>query len=336
MSKYEYLPIEQVKAGDIVEAVNGTIRAYTIGKLYIVKDIMNEIVFTEADNTGSSCTGWHINNWKLVKTLPGEYARVGDEYIKVENGDGVFSEQQGNIITIENIVDAHIYWKSMAGNETDQFRVLCKGPQSDKNIGDNQHWHDFMTNLKDTIDDNQYYPAEREAGFGLSDAGIEELNELVKEFIDTWNETSIPTYIARQYKMEIFYENDIVNPYDNRLISDNQPKPKTTVAQSEPIAQTNKETKMNQDINLTVNVDGKKVTVKQPKEPKPKTDFQIEKSCKFEGTYYNYSGEHIESLLFKTEKEACDLIGRPGLENAKVIVRKIVAIKKQKIQLEDA
>jgi len=85
---YEYLPIEDAKAGDIVECVNPNLSSFTVGELYILTSgymSENEGLYTFQDDKGSSSNGFgNSRQCKLVKTKPGETAQVGDTIMLVK------------------------------------------------------------------------------------------------------------------------------------------------------------------------------------------------------------------------------------------------------------
>lgn len=85
MDKYEYLPIENVVAGNIVECLRPSGQRYTMGKLYIVKALHCNLIEVTLCDDGYTEDQWDRLNFKLVKTKPGDEAIVGDEVICVNS-----------------------------------------------------------------------------------------------------------------------------------------------------------------------------------------------------------------------------------------------------------
>ncbi len=131
--EYEYLPIEQVIAGDVIERVTDPINEdyCTKGKLYIVKDTnpgsVNPILYTR-DNGEEQ---W-VNNkhWKLIKTKPGSEAKKGDSVICLEDIDkhsgfqSVFHNIPRDCDTTENY--ASLSFKDGYSWQHESFKVLCR------------------------------------------------------------------------------------------------------------------------------------------------------------------------------------------------------------------
>ena len=81
--KYETRPIEDAKAGDVVE-YHGKSKYWTVGNLYIVQPFESDAKDSiKAYTDSGSLDGTHKNCWKLVKTRPGETAEVGDTIMLV-------------------------------------------------------------------------------------------------------------------------------------------------------------------------------------------------------------------------------------------------------------
>lgn len=133
---YEYLPIEQVKPGDIVEAVHSTSsKSIEEKQLYIVHtdqvNLKESIVVTATRHKGYSHP---INFFKLIKTKPGAKAKVGDTVIRIPKKSAFCYKEEhivGKIQTVTRIctntsvqLDNDHIWVNK-----EDFVVLCKPEQ---------------------------------------------------------------------------------------------------------------------------------------------------------------------------------------------------------------
>lgn len=97
--QFQYLPIEQTQAGDVVQAVRDS-GGFTLNKLYIASAPYNfsggyrnadvgpgTIDVVQDDNNTSN--GWGEGCFKLVATKPGDQAKVGDLCIMIHNHSNV-------------------------------------------------------------------------------------------------------------------------------------------------------------------------------------------------------------------------------------------------------
>ena len=76
---YKYLPIEQAKVGDIVEAVTTSLcKSYIKNSLYIIDKVYANAIDTLLGSKGSQNNGWDKAMFKLVATKPGSQAKIGD------------------------------------------------------------------------------------------------------------------------------------------------------------------------------------------------------------------------------------------------------------------
>ena len=127
MAKYEYLPIEQAKKGDIVERIKNQGTALKIGTLCIVdKDYKGHgtIYLNKGTFEGSY--------FKLIKTKPGKEVKVGDEVIFIgKESEAAHSDYKaitGKIyIARKRSTKDFIYYNDHDSNSyTSDFLVLCK------------------------------------------------------------------------------------------------------------------------------------------------------------------------------------------------------------------
>lgn len=100
---YKYLPIEQAKVGDIVEAVD-TKHNVTAGKLYVIlPDSKNNSIGHYINDLGKHSAGFnpYKDYWKLVATKPGSQAKVGDTVFCIQDTKG--DCKYGNSFVVDNI-----------------------------------------------------------------------------------------------------------------------------------------------------------------------------------------------------------------------------------------
>lgn len=100
---YKYLPIEQAKVGDVVEALDDTDNT-TKGKLYVIlPGSKNHSIGHFINDLGKPSDGInpYKDYWKLLATKPGSQAKVGDTVfcIKGTRGDCKY----GNLFVVDNI-----------------------------------------------------------------------------------------------------------------------------------------------------------------------------------------------------------------------------------------
>ena len=100
---YKYLPIEQAKVGDVVEAIN-TGNGATAGKLYaILPGSRNHSIGHYINDLGKNSDGinpYH-KHWKLLATKPGSCAKVGDTVFCIQDTKG--DCKYGNSFIVDNI-----------------------------------------------------------------------------------------------------------------------------------------------------------------------------------------------------------------------------------------
>lgn len=114
---YEYGNIETAKAGDVLERVRqGSFNAPydQIGYLAVVGNDYPE------GGRPSLDPDW----WKLVKTLPGSEAKVGDTVIRFK--DGTRTCPTGSVFTVLQIDHNSLYYTSDLAANTYECKVLCK------------------------------------------------------------------------------------------------------------------------------------------------------------------------------------------------------------------
>lgn len=139
---YEYLPIEDAKAGDVVECINPNLSSFTVGKLYILTSeylSKNESLYTAFDDKGSSTNGFgNSRQCKLVKIKPGETAQVDETVMLVRQKEPNYyaSGKIGMVETVTkkngmNLVNkvSHFGWKPY------DCVVLCKATQTPNEYG---------------------------------------------------------------------------------------------------------------------------------------------------------------------------------------------------------
>jgi hypothetical protein len=120
---YQYLPINQAKEGNIVERIN---TSSSSTKPYEQEGYL-AIVGEDFTNYPGNRPALDETYWKLVKTLPGSTAKVGDECIRISGGNS--GTKNGDIITVTKCTGRLIYWEPDYSNFTNQFLVLCKAQQ---------------------------------------------------------------------------------------------------------------------------------------------------------------------------------------------------------------
>lgn len=123
MDKYEYLPIEQAKEGDVVEYV-GTGHYSTPGTLHIITSA-NGLIRCSTLGNG---IGWTKNtsSLKLIKTKPGSEAKIGDEVIYYKASNYLCEDMIGKIYTVENESKDLIDLEDIGWFRKEDIKVLCK------------------------------------------------------------------------------------------------------------------------------------------------------------------------------------------------------------------
>ena len=121
---YEYLD-RKPEAGDIVECkIN--IPTFTKGKLYISKGIHpknKHAIAVALDDIGSTTNGLSYTYFKVVKTLLGDQAKVGDTCIRV--GKSLEDSPKGATFIVTHIYDGKIGYKKHHLTYPVNIRVLC-------------------------------------------------------------------------------------------------------------------------------------------------------------------------------------------------------------------
>ena len=152
---YEYLPIEQAKVGNVLEAVYSD-DDITKGKLYIIHEgAENDSIGHFIEDDGEPSSGIYLSSefWKLVKTKPGKEAKVGDTVISITALSTSHSPRYlGSIHTVVS----YKYWLGYAkGFSTDSsnFLVLCK-PEDARPEENSPKVGDKVIALKDTCTKN--------------------------------------------------------------------------------------------------------------------------------------------------------------------------------------
>lgn len=88
---YEYLD-RKPEAGDIVECQTDVVTSFTKSNLYICKEVANHLL-VELDDKNSTGNGAHPKHFKVVKTLPGDAAKVDDTCILINNNFSTDSDR---------------------------------------------------------------------------------------------------------------------------------------------------------------------------------------------------------------------------------------------------
>ena len=129
---YQYGDINDAKAGDIVQLWHeGYQGSYTHKNLYVVKGTSNHGIETALDDKGSTGNGFARSNFKLVKTLPGLKAKVGDTVISLNDPGSCGSRTAGSIHTVIKYGTGKVfYYKKEHSSEASNFRVLCKAEEA--------------------------------------------------------------------------------------------------------------------------------------------------------------------------------------------------------------
>lgn len=100
---YKYLPIEQAKVGDVVEALDDTNNT-TKGKLYVIlPGSKNHSIghFINDLNKPSDGINPYKDYWKLLATKPGSQAKVGDTVFCIQDTSG--DCKLGDLFIVDNI-----------------------------------------------------------------------------------------------------------------------------------------------------------------------------------------------------------------------------------------
>lgn len=104
----KYGNIKDMKVGDVVEYNHpGYVGSFTHGKLYISNRDYSPhrgSIDVTLDDRGSESNGHSEKFWKLVKTIPGKEAKVGDEVIAIGEGhDRGKPIKMGKVFTVGRI-----------------------------------------------------------------------------------------------------------------------------------------------------------------------------------------------------------------------------------------
>lgn len=130
---YHYLPIEQAKAGDIVEFNKPNYgSSFTHKKLYIVSKDYTRSYISLVEDDNNTPNSFPLEYFKLIKTKPGSEATFGDKCIRISGGKGNPCTPNGTIITVNGITTNKIHWAKYASNCCSQFLVLCQKPTKPK------------------------------------------------------------------------------------------------------------------------------------------------------------------------------------------------------------
>jgi len=127
--KYKYKPIEQAQVGDIVEA-RDTCNVKT-GELHQITDVTKEGIYISSVNDYIWDFKYGARDWKLIETLPGEEAKVGDTIVRTTIKSDYDYNKQHTIGKIEyvdrinSIGNVRIFSSTMSIHPED-FRVICK------------------------------------------------------------------------------------------------------------------------------------------------------------------------------------------------------------------
>ncbi len=131
MSKYQYLPIDQAKPGDVVEYNNKDYRgSFTHGKLYIVRHNTNNMVGVTSDDYGDT-NGHDKDYWRLIKTKLAIDVQLGDQVVCIDSNVSVHCTAP-IVYTVTNrgIIEPNDYHLDNLAHirfdQRDGFRLLCK------------------------------------------------------------------------------------------------------------------------------------------------------------------------------------------------------------------
>jgi len=126
---YEYLDINEVKPGDVVECVVPFANRYTKGKLYIVAGIYNDMLKVIKCDDGYTNDKWGKYKFKLLKTMPGSTSKIGDKVLCTSDKKYVGQDWEvGEIYTIctKPSTDNNCRAKEHNWNNIENFVVLVK------------------------------------------------------------------------------------------------------------------------------------------------------------------------------------------------------------------
>jgi len=126
--KYTYKPIEQAQVGDIVEAKNAY-RDIKPGELRQIVEVPKEGIYVNSVNAVIQDFEYVTNGWKLIETLPGEEAKVGDTVVKTTIRSHHAYEKHV-IGTLEQVKCIHTNGVTISSNNGfinfKDFRVICQ------------------------------------------------------------------------------------------------------------------------------------------------------------------------------------------------------------------
>jgi len=281
---YEYLPIEQANPGDIVEYQGTSLKFINESRLHIVNregyyDGVLDLIDKSGDNT------WDVVHrgkqlWKLVKTKPGQEAKIGDKVISVSPFEQCSSSIPiGSVYTVERIVYSNAIDIGKVGYYTHgQFKVLCK---SDTKTTTNRKYK-----VGDVLDISPVFNWYREL------VTITEITD-TKYFYSYGTNTSSCVH-------------SFLNEYPGNLKINTQTADTNTEAdycQSIQTHQTTKEKTMNPDIKIEVN--GQSIDLCKHETAaclKPKTD--LESALPVSAVIYTADEAYEKTLYFKSRKKA--------------------------------
>jgi len=117
--KYETRPIEKAKAGDVVERIKQGPSNEPYDQIGYLAVVGND--FPESEGCRPSL---EPNWWKLVKTLAGSEAKVGDTVIRIKGGTSTCPT--GAVFTVLKVYNGFLHYDSDLVAYTSECKVLCK------------------------------------------------------------------------------------------------------------------------------------------------------------------------------------------------------------------
>ena len=211
---YEYLPIEQAKVGDIVEAIDSE-NNVTAGKLYVIlPGSKNNSIGHFINDLGKPSDGINLCKyyWKLLATKPGNHSKVGDTVFCIK--DTTRSCKQGKFFIVHDIDENYlspppgILFNGLISQEgwawsKKYFVVLCKKEQ----IFTSQCKEIFLNGCPETIPDFNSTKYKEDQAFLASLDYTEKINQTQKE--NSMNS-------LQQLLCQIFGAEKPTTDYDNR------------------------------------------------------------------------------------------------------------------------
>lgn len=152
---YEYLPIEQIKVGSVVQFINKShYRDIPTGSLHIVDSVIDSknIIC----NTISKAV-LQSDSFKLIKTKPGYEAKTGDMIIRFK--DGTSTMPTGGVFKAKKVMPTSIYYTETLSANINECLVLCtKEPEytlnTDTSFTDTNSY-DYYINFKELTEQNK-------------------------------------------------------------------------------------------------------------------------------------------------------------------------------------